>query len=454
MGKNKTVIRALCTALCAAVAMSFFGNFAKADNQDEVSKKQQQLAEIREKNEQRQQEIKDLGDDISKNEYAMSLVEQQIEGYKTEMTVYHELVTAKQNAIAQKKTEIEGIETTIAAKELEIEDKKAAAAELDAQNKESLRKFGKLARYMYMNNMSSQIPLLNGSDDWYDYFVYSDVVNNITKQNADFVDEINASIEKQEAMIEELNGEIAALETEKEELQAEKAALEQQEADLLSEQAALEADFDAKQNELRELSELDDRFKAQISGLKGDIAEANAQAEALNAEIEELIRQAQANRDPEMPDYSGDGLRWPLDPQHHTITCPFTDYDAFHKGRHTGIDISDGSIRGEPIRAAQSGVVITVSNTCPHNEPKPSENWPAGTCGCGGNYGNYIIIDHGGSLATLYGHCQAIYVSQGERVEKGQAIGEVGSTGWSAWWHLHFETRVNGTRVNPMNYVS
>lgn len=448
MGKNKTVFRALCTALCAVTVMSFTEDFVRADDTDEVSEKQQQLAEIRRQNEQRQKEIDNLDDDISKNEDAMNLVEKQIDGYLAEIDVYRELVVAKHNAVERKKTEIESIETAIDAKELEIEDKKAQAANLDARNKANLEKFGKLARYMYMNDMSSQIPVLNGSDDWYHYFVYSDVVKNITKQNADFMNEINASIDKQEAMIEELNGEIAALETEKSELQTERQKLEKQEADLESAKSDLETDMEDRRGKLQTLAAENDDFKAKISGLKSSIAEAEAQQEALNAEIEELIRQAQANRDPEMPDYSGDGLRWPLDPEHHRITCPFTDYDAFHGGRHTGIDISDGGIRGAAIRAAQSGVVVTVSKTCPHNEPK--DGW---TCGCGGNYGNYIIIDHGGELATLYGHCQEIYVSQGERVEKGQAIGEVGSTGWSSWWHLHFETRVNGTRVNPMNYV-
>lgn len=452
--KKKTTFRALCTALCAAVVLSLTGEFAHADYKDEVSEKQHQLAAIREENEKRQQEIDALGGDISDNESAMKLIESQIDGYLSEIEAYRELVLAKQSAVEKKKSEIEEVEQTISEKELEIENKKAEIAELDSQNNANLEQFGKLMRYMYMNDMSSQLPLLNGSDDWYDYFVFSDVVKNISKQNADFMDEILSSIEKHTAMITELNGEIAALETEKQELQNEREALEQQEADLVSAKEALEADTEAKRSELYALAAQNDDFMAKISGLKTSIAEAEEQAEALNAEIEELIRQAQANRDPEMPDYSGDGLRWPLDPEHHTITCPFTDYDAFHNGRHTGIDISDGNIRGVPIRAAQSGTVITVSHTCTHNEPKPSENWPAGTCWCGGNYGNYIIIDHGGQLATLYGHCQDIYVSQGEHVEKGQAIGEVGSTGWSSWWHLHFETRVNGVRVNPMNYVS
>lgn len=435
-------------ALCAALIMSISGvSPAKADNQS-IEDKQALVNAIREENEQRQQEIDALGGDISENEEAMALISQQIDGYLAEIAAYGELVTEKQNEVLQKKAEIEAVEKTISEKSAEIEAKKIKAAELAAQNKINLENFGKLARYMYMNDLSSQMPVLNGSDDWYDFFVYSAVVKNVGKQNGDFMNELNASIEAQENMIIELNGEIAALELDKTELEEEKAELEQQEAELESSKAALEANAADRRAKLEALAADNDEFRARIAGLKTSIAEAEAVQEALNAEIEELIRQAQANRDPEMPDYSGDGLRWPLDPQHNRITTYFG-YDGWRGGNHSGIDINDGNIVGAPIYAAQSGVVVTISNTCTHNEGK--DGW---TCGCGGNYGNYVIIDHGGSLATLYGHMQAIYVGEGELVEKGQVIGEVGSTGWSTWWHLHFEARVNGVRSDPLAFVS
>lgn len=436
-------------ALCAVVSIAMFNGSFVANANDSISDKQQQVNEIREANEKRQKEIDALGDNISDNETAMKLIGEQIDGYLAEIAAYGELVTEKQAAVENKKAEIELVEKGIADKEAQTEAKRTKITELEAQNKLNLEQYGKLARYMYMNNISSQLPILNGSDDWYGYLVYSDVVNNITKQNADFMDGLLASIELQKDMIAELNGEIESLENEKAELEQERAYLEQQEAELWESKYELEKNAEEKRQKLYALAAENDAFLAKISGLKSDIEGANELMEELNAQIEEEIRKAQANRDPEMPDYSGEELQWPLDPKHHTITCYFVDYDAFHNGRHTGIDISDGGIRGEPILAAQSGVVVTVSNTCTHNEPK--RNW---TCGCGGNYGNYIIIDHGGQLATLYGHCQAIYVSPGQVVEKGQAIGAVGSTGWSSWWHLHFETRENGVRVNPNKYLN
>jgi murein DD-endopeptidase MepM/ murein hydrolase activator NlpD len=96
--------------------------------------------------------------------------------------------------------------------------------------------------------------------------------------------------------------------------------------------------------------------------------------------------------------------------------------------RHPGIDI--GAPMGATIGAAAAGRVIMA-------------HWYGG-------YGNAIIIDHGGDLVTLYGHCSQIFVSEGQDVQRGQAIGAVGSTGYSTGPHLHFEVRVHGVPVNPI----
>ena len=103
---------------------------------------------------------------------------------------------------------------------------------------------------------------------------------------------------------------------------------------------------------------------------------------------------------------------------------------------------------GRSIRVSTSGTVIQYCNDCTHDYAKD------GSCGCGGGYGNYVVIDHGNGYWTLYGHMQYTTVSLGDTVSQGQKIGVVGTTGWSTGDHCHFEVRQNGEPVDPTQYVS
>lgn len=440
----------LCVCFVSAVTvLSIAGDCTlqmKAAGQSSIASLEAKAQKLKEENEKRKQQIAALDSSISDNQETMDLVKDQIDGVIDEINTFSNLITAKQEAIDKKLIDIANVEDSIANKEQEIAQKQVKIAELQAENKLNLEKFGKLARYMYMNNASSQLPVLNGSNDWYDYFVYSDVVKNISGQNYDFMKALQASIADQENMIRELNQSIETLEAEKLSLQQQKAEYEDEAANLADEKKNLEYDASQKRNYLNGLAAENRTLKSKIDGLEDEIAQANAEREKLNSQIEELIRQAQQGSGGGY-DYSGDGMRWPLASNFHLITTYFG-YDAWRAGMHRGIDVGNAGIKGAPIYAAQSGRVISVINYCSHNYGK---NW---SCGCGGGYGNYVIIDHGGGLSTVYAHCQSIYVSEGQHVSKGDTIGEVGCTGWSTGFHLHFEVRKNGVAVNPFNYVS
>jgi murein DD-endopeptidase MepM/ murein hydrolase activator NlpD len=133
--------------------------------------------------------------------------------------------------------------------------------------------------------------------------------------------------------------------------------------------------------------------------------------------------------------YSGGQLRYPL-PQPYPLTSGFgirVDPITGRKGaNHKGVDF--GAPNGTDILAAEAGVVIVA------------QWW--------GGYGNTVIIDHGG-LWTLYAHIRpgGIKVKKGATVKRGQKIAEVGTTGKSTGYHLHFEVRKNEVPVNPMNYL-
>ena len=83
------------------------------------------------------------------------------------------------------------------------------------------------------------------------------------------------------------------------------------------------------------------------------------------------------------------------------------------------------------------------------NAPYQGQNYTSDKSG----YGNYITIDHGDGTATTYAHLKYVEVSKGQYVDRGEYIGQVGSTGASTGAHLHFEYSVYGTRVDPMDYI-
>jgi murein DD-endopeptidase MepM/ murein hydrolase activator NlpD len=110
---------------------------------------------------------------------------------------------------------------------------------------------------------------------------------------------------------------------------------------------------------------------------------------------------------------------------------PRTDPITGAPGFHPGVDFAAPC--GTRIQAAGIGQVLSAGED--------------------GGYGNAIVINHGGGLATLYGHQSAFAVSTGDVVSQGQVIGYVGSTGYSTGCHLHFEVRINGTPVDPVPYL-
>lgn len=446
----------LCASfICAVIAMTAAGDTltsisASASGIDPaISSLQQESERLRAQIEQRRQQINALSGDISDNKEAMQLVSDQIDGITAEVAAKDKLITMKIEAIDEKSAEIDAVILSIADKEKKIADKRLMIADLQAENKQNLQKFSKLARALYMNNSSSAIPLLSGSDDWYDYFVYSDVVKNISGQNVMFMERLRNSIKQQETLIDELDGEAR-------QLQADKTDLEQQMANFETEKAALEKEkeelsaYAAEQLAyLNSLKTINSQIQSKIDSLNIENGKDNKQIEKNNAEIDRIIKEAQ-DKNKDQTVYN-DGFLWPVSGKYRRITDGYG-YYSWRGGLHGGIDIVGsyaGEIHNADIYAAQSGTVIVAATLCTHLKPKnPNVFHP-----CGQGFGNYIVIDHGGGVTTLYAHCERVLVKQGQKVTKGDVIGKVGSAGWSSGYHLHFETRVNNVRKNPQNYT-
>jgi murein DD-endopeptidase MepM/ murein hydrolase activator NlpD len=165
---------------------------------------------------------------------------------------------------------------------------------------------------------------------------------------------------------------------------------------------------------------------AQLTAIERDqVAEMEALQE-VSATLAAKIQAAQAAAGTGGGSPSAAGYIWPvLGP----VTSPF----GWRWGRmHEGIDIAAPT--GTPIRAAAAGTVIHA--------------------GWLGGYGNLTVIDHGGGVATAYGHQSSLAAGSGAFVAQGQVIGYIGSTGHSTGPHLHFEVRVNGVPQDPLGYLS
>lgn len=135
--------------------------------------------------------------------------------------------------------------------------------------------------------------------------------------------------------------------------------------------------------------------------------------------------------------YDGGKMQWPL-PGHKRISSNYGPRNCPYHGRetHSGIDIPAPG--GTAIKAAAAGTVVLA--------------------GRNGSYGNCVILSHGKSIYTLYGHASSVVVKKGQSVKAGQTIAKVGSTGNSTGNHLHFEVRKGGNshrnHTSPWNYVS
>lgn len=218
--------------------------------------------------------------------------------------------------------------------------------------------------------------------------------------------------------------------------------------------ATIEADLERTRMELQQEEEAQEQARSQLDSLAderrnlvalaavrrhsvaSEVAEMESLSAAEEAALEGLIlqreRELEAQRRAEGIaggiESGGPGtFSWPVTG---TITSPFGwRSNPFGGGPefHQGLDIA--APMGTTVTAAAAGTVIMAQ-------------WYGG-------YGNYILIDHGGGYSTGYGHLSAIYVSTGQSVQRGQAIGAVGSTGQSTGPHLHFEVRIAGKPVDP-----
>ncbi len=252
---------------------------------------------------------------------------------------------------------------------------------------------------------------------------FGDVLN-----KADYIEELSAYDRR---MLEQYQAIREYVEVCKAQLEAEQVVLEEAKADVQEEQAALETLIAEKEKEIAAYeNDINNREKL-LKEYEAEIAAQNAEIKALEDAVaaEKAALAAATKRT-----YDGGMFAWPA-PSYTRIS---DDYGyRIHpilnvKQFHNGVDMAAPG--GSPILAAYNGTVVSAAYSS--------------------SMGNYIMIDHGDNLYTIYMHASALYVSKGQEVVKGQKIAAVGTTGRSTGNHLHFSVRLNGSYVSPWNYLS
>lgn len=345
-----------------------------------------------------------------------------LEGLKSDAAAYVKKLDGQLEAIDG---ELETLAGQITAKEADIaatEQDLAEARQVETKQYDDMKL---RIKYMYERGDTSFIDMLLQSEDMVQLMNRAEYISKISEYDRKKMDEYvqtKENIVAKEAALQEEHGQLVALQ-------------EQTEA----KHKSVETLLAQKNTELQNFQSQINTAEGQISQYEQDLKAQEGKIQQLEAEIKRKEEEAKKAAEAAGKSYKtvslGDiSFIWPC-PSSGRITSGFGGRSSPTEGassNHQGIDI--GASSGSSIVAAASGTVVVSTYSY--------------------SAGNYIMINHGGGVYTVYMHCSQRLVSEGQQVSQGQTIGKVGSTGYSTGPHLHFGVRAGGKYVNPQNYVS
>jgi len=345
-----------------------------------------------------------------------------LENLKGDAVAYVKKLDASLAAITDELTKLDA---DISSKEEQIaltQQELAEAEVIEAGQYESMKL---RIKYMYEKGDSSYVDLLMESRSLSELLNKAEYIGKISEYDRMKLDEYVATKERiaeTEQVLEQEHAELLDLQ---EQTEAKHASVEELLAAKQSELKKVEAQLADAEDAV---SEYQKDLKKQEDSIKAIEAELKRQEEAAKKKAESSGKTYQTKK---IGDIS---FTWPC-PASSRITSRFGSRSSPTEGassNHKGIDI--GAPTGTNIVAAASGTVVVSTYSY--------------------SAGNYIMINHGGGVYSVYMHASKLLASVGDTVKKGEVIAKVGSTGYSTGPHLHFGIRVNGTYVNPSQYVS
>ncbi len=370
-----------------------------------------------------QSEINDLKNQKAALSEQSASYEATISSLKNKKNAQVELKTALDSKLALTNQQIMNLEEQIKLHDALIERKTQEVGEAQVTADEQLEKYKKRVRAMEESGRYNYIEVLFGANSIGEFLSLIDDIGDIMKSDKELEDSYKESV----VNLKEAKAEYEEVQTELKQNKVECAQLKDQLQVDITQAAAVITSLQADINENASvLSELDSQESALQSQIQAKVNQLNEQKKA-----EEEANRNNNNGGSSGGSTTGTGnLVWPSyctyissrqGPRVHPITGEYKN--------HGGTDIA--ASYGSAIYAADSGRVVSSSD------------------GWNGGWGNYVMIDHGNGMQTLYAHMSSRAVSVGQTVSRGQTIGYVGSTGMSTGPHLHFEMYVNGSRIDP-----
>ncbi|MGE9922100.1 murein hydrolase activator EnvC family protein [Acidaminococcus fermentans] len=330
----------------------------------------------------------------------------QLEDKKKEISNAMERLILTQEELAEAKRKLAAIESRQQALSIKIRQNEAALAAKQEEYDKSRSVYKKRLRDIYENGQVNYLDVLLGAADFRDFSSRMYLLQRVIRRDFALIDRLEEQREallQQKAELDDIRKQLAAAHAES-----------QKEKEIVAQKTV-------------ERQKLYEQALAEKAQLDAEYEELQRNSQEITAMIQRMEQEGRM-----MPQAGGTGqLAWPVNGE---ITSPFGwrvhpiwGTQIFHAGLDIGADY------GDPVHAADSGTVVFA--------------------GWMGGYGNAVMIDHGGGMVTLYGHNSSITVGEGEQVSKGQTIALAGSTGNSTGPHCHFEVRIHGEVVSPLQYL-
>jgi murein DD-endopeptidase MepM/ murein hydrolase activator NlpD len=415
---NKLSLRAFIIVLFASAMFIFGAGFVftqSTANPQETGGNKEEIDELNRQISERKKKIEELENTI--NKYKKSIEEKRLESVslKNQLSILD-------NRLAQIETDIELTKEKISEASLEIN-----ALELSIKDKEAVIEkqkliISKIVRNIHAEDQKDYIEVLLTSENFAEFY---DQVKYLESVYTD----LGRSVKKLRFAKEELSNKKIQVESRKQVYENLKIDLDNKKYDLNS-QANVKQNLlaNSQSSELR-YKTLVDNLRAQYQAIEGEVRSYEIQ---VRKKLEELERFADLGVE------SGKFF-WPVISKYVTSYFHDPEYPYRHVFEHSGIDIR--AAQGTPIKAANSGYVARAKRCS------------VSTC-----Y-SYVLLIHSGNLSTVYGHMSSIAVNEDQFVAKGDILGYSGGTPGTVGAgpfvtgpHLHFEVRLNGIPVNPMNY--